>query len=343
MKSLKTLAILAALVFAAAAVLTAGEWRVSATFGARPVQGGHFSGGHGGRWAGGYGPWRPPMRSWYPAHPAASTWGYGSASWVYYSSDSGWNVGWSSGYPVSGWWHPSWGAPVYVVRPWPVSTYTVFLGGAYANEWADDAAPAPRGDGVFMAAVNAPAPKSGALDGVREPMAQPHAAETDAWAAPAPPRRDLEPVARIFRTGAVERAEAELGKLLRERPSDAVLSYNYAWVLLLREKYATSAWCLRRAMVLDAAVGRSGGAGVSGFYEAKSSAAAVERLKTWLASRPDDVSARLAYGWALIIRGDAMAARAELEKVLAASPEDAQAKALLDICPKPDPAAPAAE
>lgn len=331
MRTLKTFALCGLVLALAASAAQAGEWRVSGSFVAGT---GRFGTGHGFHGHGTFYPWRPPLRPFYPSYPA---WGCGPTSWVVYHNGN-WNAGWSGGYPVSGYWHSSWGNPIYVVHPWPwVSTYTVFTGGAYAQ--VDPPPGPPRGNGIFMAAVNAPVKAADALDGIRAPMAQPSSATDGANdRLPAPPRQNLEPIRRVFRVGGVDRAETELGKLLRANPSDAEVSCTYAYVLFLREKYATAGWCLRRALVLDPKIVASGAAGISGFHDAKASAAALERLDRHLTLQPDDASARLVKGWVLFLDARTDDARAEFDRLLKSVPDDAQAKVLRDFCPRPEPA-----
>ena len=318
----------------AVSVASAGDWNVSWTFtSGRPGISRH-----------------PAPRPWYPIYhpryPVDQPWHAvhrvrGSSGWIVVN-DGGWSAGWWGGYPSGGRWRPVPGGYCYP-QPWTGSTVTVIAGGAYA--FAADAPPmAPRpAGGVFMVPVSAPPRASDArLDGIRAPLAAPTVTEPaeDAPASP-PKRRSIEAVSRVYRTAGVARAEEELGKLLRANPSDAEISCDYAYVLFLREKYATAGYCLRRAMVLDAKVVESGAAGISSFHDAKASAAALERLDKHLETQPKDASARLVRAWALFLDGKTDDARAEIDRVLAISPDDAQAKALREFVKPPEPAPPA--
>jgi hypothetical protein len=317
----------------AASAASAGDWNISWT----------FTSGYPGisrhpvyrPWYPIYHPRYPVYQPWHPVHPVR-----GPSGWIVVN-DGGWSVGGWGGYPSGGGWRPVPGT--YYVQPWTGSTVTIITGGAYASAAdAPPTAPRPAG-GVFMVPVSAPPKASDArLDGIRAPLPSPTVTEPAEDATPAPPtRRSIEAASRVYRTGGVARAEEELGKLLRANPSDAEISCDYAYVLFLREKYATAGYCLRRAMVLDAKVVESGAAGISSFHDAKASAAALERLDQYLETQPKDASARLVRAWALFLDGKADDARAEIDRVLEISPDDAQARALREFVKPPEPAAPA--
>ena len=350
MRSLKVFALSVLIVALVVSAVSAGDWTVVGSYGAgRRV--------HGGRlpppgfpihqpYYPGYRPWYPTYHPWYPVHPYPV---YGPSSWVFLSDD-GWSVGWTSGYGYGyGYVPPGTRFDVRrpplayapVVGPYGVGTVRVISGRTYATS-SSAAPPPPRGDGIFMAPVG-PLPKtSGAQDSdVRAALPQPSAGTDRSDLPPPATRRSLDAVSRIYRMGGVERAETDLGKLLRANPSDAAICCNYAYVLFLREKYATAGYCLRRAIVLDETIARTGAAGVSGFHDAKASADGLVRLDKYLESQPRDASARLVRGWVLYLDGKTDDARAEFDRVLEISPDDAQAKTLRDLVKPPEPAAPA--
>ena len=332
MKSFLTIAGCCLVISFAAAPASADGWTVTA----------HFGGGAPGHPFGGHGPWT--HQPWAPAFPV-----WGPSSWVTVTN-GGRNVGFSGGYPVGGYWSRGWCQPIYFTYPWPyyAGTYLFIGNGAYLSgdvAAAGDADPAPgpgaAGHGVFMVAVAAPPnPAADRLDGIRAPLPKP-ATSADMPEAPASSDRvrvNLDPASKLFRSGAVDRAEGELGKLIRANPSDAEVTCNYAYVLFLREKYATAAYCLRRAMVLDPKVISSGAASIASFHDANASDAALARLDTYLATSPRDASARLVRAWALYLEVRFSDTRAELVRVLDLSPDDAQAACLRDILDPPAPA-----
>lgn len=308
--------------------LHAGEWRISGHFGGgytsyhdRGSYGVHFS--NFGLRLPGYG---PPPPCWSPRiRHHTGRWGayrrgrhfprYGGHRWYPYGR---------------------WGStPVYYSRitvigadPWVGATLSATgVGYGSYREYSGRS-------GVFVV------PKSGLTvesaerpQGVGAPLFQPAADPTLAARASNPrPPANLAKAGAYLRRGNLIRAEGELKNLLRRNPSDARLSTVYAYVLFLREKYATAAYVLRRALVLEADVVAAGASTLGEFYDAERSANALTRLDRYVGEHPEDTSARFLRAYVAFLSGKTDAARDDLAVILKADGNDAEAAALLKAC-----------
>jgi hypothetical protein len=218
--------------------------------------------------------------------------------------------------------------PVYVVTPWVDSSVTVITGSDVGYAAIVDEGPVIRSGGVYAVRVSAPPVEPvERLDGVSGGVQMP-----SAWTSPDRPRRNLDGTLRVFKAGGIDRAEAELGKLLRSNPSDAQLSYVYAYVLFLREKYATASFVLRRALILDGELAEAGRQALEGFYDAPRTTEGLARLNRYVEANPGDASARLVRAYVLFLGDRKDAAREDLAAALKADSSDEQAALLLKLC-----------
>jgi len=302
----------------------AGTWRVSG------YVGGGYVTPYG--WSGEYvhisnaGTFLPPGRGPHIGYP----------SWPWTSGDGIWHTPHGRyPWPPRFWGTPyayAWGppvyvdTPVYVVTPMVGSSVTVISGSDAGYAIVDDG-PVIRSGGVYAVPMSAPP------GGSAERLAGVSRIETpSSWTSPDRPRRNLDGVLRVFKAGGIDRAEAELGKLLRSNPSDAQVSYVYGYVLFLREKYATASFVLRRALMLDGELGAVGRSALEGFYDATRTSEGLARLNRYVDANPGDASVRLVRAYVLFLGDRKDAAREDLAVVLKADSSDQEATLLLRLC-----------
>jgi len=291
----------------------AGSWQVSGYAGnvyvsTRGVGGGGVYFSNGGKLIRpGGGPHHEPWQ-----HPG----GYGP----------GWPGGWYTVYPY-GWagypWDPPvyYRTPVYVVTPRVTSGVVVISGSGAGYEAIVEESPVIRTPDVYAVPAGVPAAGPGG-----------DTPASTAWTSPDRPRRNLDGILRVFQLGGIDRAETDLGRLVRSNPSDAQLSYVYGYVLFLREKYATASFVLRRALMLDGELAAASRQTLEGFYDAPRSSEGLARLNRYVEANPGDASARLVRAYVLFLGDRKDAAREDLAVVLRADGSDPEGALLLRLC-----------
>jgi hypothetical protein len=312
MKAVKTI-VLIGCVLTLAGEAFGGDWSFSGRAGAVYVgtpgigaRSGHYS--H-------HAKLMPP--SWRPPHHHCMPWSVHPGVSIFYIGDD-WGLNWYQ-------WHSYYPGPAW---PTPVYYRTRYV---YAPSYSTAVSVIPGGIAGYEPVVVADSGVFASRAPVLAPVAPLQANDTAAWTTPDRPRRDLPGIGRILQMGGVARAEAALASLLKSNPSDAEVSYIYAYVLFLREKYATASFALRRGLMLDGSLAATGPSVLEGFHDAKRSEDALARLDRHIESHPDDSEARFLRGYVLFLGGRTDAARQDLDAVLKAKPADPDAGLLLKL------------
>jgi thioredoxin-like negative regulator of GroEL len=144
--------------------------------------------------------------------------------------------------------------------------------------------------------------------------------------------RNLARVAKTFRRGDYSRADKDLRGLMRQNPSDPTVSYTYAYVFFMEEKYVAAALVLRRAIDLKGDMASVTKSLLGEFYDADQTADALKKLDKRLEAKADDSDARIVRAWMRLAEGRLEDAKSDVQVLLKDDKDDAEAAHILSLC-----------